>query len=220
MLYRLSYIHHRKPCPTGAPDRNRTCNRRLRRPMLYPVELRALGSVVPPARYATTASTAPLAEAGRGRGIRTHDIQLPKLARYQTALYPAYILRHRTHDPTRYGQYRERSNPAAAAPALNIDARNGFGRRLIAMARPEGFEPPTTWFVARYSIQLSYGRVERKVCPANKHPSSPFREEDASACNAPELAHSGWDIRASYSTRAARISASRPSSALWMHRSR
>ncbi len=27
------------------------------------------------------------------------------------------------------------------------------------MARPEGVEPPTTWFVARYSIQLSYGRT-------------------------------------------------------------
>jgi hypothetical protein len=27
------------------------------------------------------------------------------------------------------------------------------------LARPEGLEPPTTWFEARYSIQLSYGRV-------------------------------------------------------------
>ncbi len=29
------------------------------------------------------------------------------------------------------------------------------------MARPERFELPTAWFVARYSIQLSYGREER-----------------------------------------------------------
>ena len=27
------------------------------------------------------------------------------------------------------------------------------------MARPERFELPTAWFVARYSIQLSYGRM-------------------------------------------------------------
>ncbi len=27
------------------------------------------------------------------------------------------------------------------------------------MARLGGFEPPTAWFVARYSIQLSYSRA-------------------------------------------------------------
>ncbi len=27
------------------------------------------------------------------------------------------------------------------------------------MARPEGLEPPTFWFVARHSIQLSYERM-------------------------------------------------------------
>jgi hypothetical protein len=26
--------------------------------------------------------------------------------------------------------------------------------------RVEGFEPPTAWFVARYSIQLSYTRIK------------------------------------------------------------
>ncbi len=38
----------------------------------------------------------------------------------------------------------------------------GFGMRVpgSSMARPEGFEPPTNWFEASYSIQLSYGRLE------------------------------------------------------------
>ena len=30
------------------------------------------------------------------------------------------------------------------------------------MARSEGFEPSTAWFVARYSIQLSYERADPK----------------------------------------------------------
>jgi len=27
------------------------------------------------------------------------------------------------------------------------------------LVRPDGFEPPTNWFEASYSIQLSYGRA-------------------------------------------------------------
>ena len=34
---------------------------------------------------------------------------------------------------------------------------------LMILARPERFELPTPWFVARYSIQLSYGRVRARI---------------------------------------------------------
>ena len=50
--------------------------------MLYPVELRAPKRIVASVAAAGTPD-------GRGRGIRTPDILLPKQARYQTALYPA-----------------------------------------------------------------------------------------------------------------------------------
>jgi hypothetical protein len=71
-LYQLSYAHHENVIIIGAPGRIRTCYPRLRRPVLYPDELQAQTS-----EYS-----------GRGRGIRTPDILLPKQARYQTALYP------------------------------------------------------------------------------------------------------------------------------------
>ena len=32
-------------------------------------------------------------------------------------------------------------------------------RIRLALARQEGFEPPTYWFVASHSIQLSYWRI-------------------------------------------------------------
>ncbi|KTD01991.1 hypothetical protein Lgee_0787 [Legionella geestiana] len=76
-LYQLSYAHHNTMWPgrparnTGTPGRIRTCYPRLRRPMLYPDELRTQ-------------------KTGRGGGIRTPDILLPKQARYQAALHPAY----------------------------------------------------------------------------------------------------------------------------------
>ena len=99
---RLSYIHHRKTNLNnlGAPGRNRTCNRRLRRPVLYPIELRAPGRncrtdhcIVDRAPTAwlpshRQPSQSTRCNTGRDRGIRTLDIQLPKLALYQAELCP------------------------------------------------------------------------------------------------------------------------------------
>ena len=85
---------HQRGC--GAPGRIRTCNPRLRRPMLYPIELRAQEHPSdPPGGTAR----------GRGRGIRTPDFLLPKQVRYQAALYPVL--------PSRPGTDRRAKNRGA-----------------------------------------------------------------------------------------------------------
>ena len=52
-------------------------------------------------------------------------------------------------------------------------------RASVCLARPERFELPTAWFVARYSIQLSYGRVDnrRGIIQKNLRPSWPHRQD-------------------------------------------
>ena len=62
---------------SGPPGETRTHNPRLRRPVLYPVELRAVRRAVPE-----------IQPPGRGERIRTFDILLPKQARYRAALHP------------------------------------------------------------------------------------------------------------------------------------
>ena len=131
--------------------------------MLYPVELQA--------QTLTTERTL-----GRGRGIRTLDIQLPKLALYQAELYPD-IRNHRSRPRNKPSNVKGSDTPRQSnLPATRTPHRTTFYRwpcleatnetktaRLAyfqKMVRPERFELPTTKFVAWYSIQLSYGRTK------------------------------------------------------------
>src|SRR4249919_530817 len=74
-LYQLSYVHH---C-SGAPGRTRTCDPRLRRPMLYPAELRARSRSNNSRRVEMRPRGC---RSGRGERIRTSDPLLPKQMRY------------------------------------------------------------------------------------------------------------------------------------------
>jgi hypothetical protein len=49
----------------------------------------------------------------------------------------------------------------------------------VKMVRPEGFEPPTLWFVAKCSIQLSYGRT---VLHGNEISLLRMREQSKRGC--------------------------------------
>ena len=47
----------------------------------------------------------------------------------------------------------------------DVETKSGYSSRcnrifyILNLVRPERFERPTPWFVAKYSIQLSYGRI-------------------------------------------------------------
>ncbi len=77
---------------TGTPDRTRTCYPRLRRPVLYPDELRARSWNIR-ATSAIGLRTSRQDNFGRGDRIRTYDILVPNQARYRAALHPDLALR-------------------------------------------------------------------------------------------------------------------------------
>jgi hypothetical protein len=65
-------------------------------------------------------------------------------------------------------------------PSPTGDQKNARTMRAFfcSLARPERFELPTPWFVARYSIQLSYGRVIQAAQSGARYAArAPFTKE-------------------------------------------
>ena len=73
----------------------------------------------------------------------------------QKGKHPIYVF---TYQVTIYRKPQNESRARFRHWYLVPKARGPL-KPLLHMVRPEGFEPPTLWFVAKYSIQLSYGRI-------------------------------------------------------------
>ena len=85
----------------------------------------------------------PFIKTGALGRIRTHD----PLVRSQV-LYPTELR----------ARFRFLAWPSARTKKAALDAAFSLSSYIFGMARSAGFEPTTPWFVARYSIQLSYER--------------------------------------------------------------
>ena len=149
----------------GAPGRTRTCDPRLRRPMLYPAELRARitrsGSNqtvdascldVRRRNYGILIRTALMCREnesnGRGREI---------IRAYASTLWAVIASRRRSPRKTRRRTQTEsipRRFESATIPT--VAARFTSSANLTPMVGVEGFEPPTSCSQSRRATRLRY----------------------------------------------------------------
>ena len=125
-------------------------------------------------------------------GRRRHRFASPA-ARVQRRAAP-HIARNEGRREARVVAPRIVAMPAGRARKLRKQATKkpveSTGFFVFVVARPERFELPTAWFVARYSIQLSYGRAAKErdysgFGPSRQHLFSTFVASAAGAAWAP-----------------------------------
>ena len=83
---------------------------------------------------------------GTAEGIRTPDLLVRSQTLYPAELQPHILVSERKRKPM------ERCEASHTSPVVRL----------------KGFEPPTFWFVAKHSIQLSYSRISVQTEPPQR----------------------------------------------------